>query len=60
MVRSAGDRAGFSRYSMPYFMHPNPDAMLSCLPACRGEKAKYPDILANDFLMQRLKEIGLK
>lgn len=48
-----------SRYSMPFFMHPNPDALLSCLPSCRGAGAKYPDILANDFLLQRLREIGL-
>lgn len=48
-----------SRYSMPYFMHPHPEAILSCLPACRGDGAKYPDILAEDFLKQRLREIGL-
>lgn len=48
-----------SRYSMPYFMHPNPDALLSCLPSCIGSGARYPDILANDFLMERLREIGL-
>lgn len=49
-----------SRYSMPFFMHPNPDAVLSCLPSCIGSGKKYPDILANDFLMERLREIGLK
>lgn len=48
-----------SRYSMPYFMHPHPEAMLRCLPACVGAGAKYPDILAEDFLKQRLREIGL-
>lgn len=48
-----------SRYSMPYFMHPNPEALLSCLPSCKGASAKYPDILAEDFLKQRLREIGL-
>ncbi len=48
-----------SRYSMPFFMHPNPDANLTCIPSCRGSGAKYPDILANDFLMERLREIGL-
>lgn len=48
-----------SRYSMPFFLHPNPDAMLSCIPSCRGDGEKYPPILANDFLMERLKEIGL-
>ncbi len=48
-----------SRYSMPYFLHPNPDAVLSCIPSCRGAGEKYPPILANEFLMQRLREIGL-
>lgn len=48
-----------SRYSMPFFMHPNPEAILSCIPSCRGGGAKYPDISAHDFLMQRLREIGL-
>jgi len=48
-----------SRYSMPFFMHPHPEAILSCLPSCRGDGAKYPDISSHDFLMQRLREIGL-
>jgi isopenicillin N synthase-like dioxygenase len=48
-----------SRYSMPFFLHPNPDAMLSCIPSCRGDGEKYPPILANEFLMERLREIGL-
>jgi isopenicillin N synthase-like dioxygenase len=49
-----------ARYSMPFFMHPNPDALLSVIPSCKGNGAKTPDILANDFLMERLREIGLK
>lgn len=48
-----------SRYSMPFFMHPHPEALLSCIPSCRGSGAKYPDISSHDFLMQRLREIGL-
>ena len=48
-----------SRYSMPFFMHPNSDVVLSCLPACVGAGAKYPDITAGTFLAQRLREIGL-
>jgi isopenicillin N synthase-like dioxygenase len=48
-----------SRYSMPFFMHPHPEAILSCIPSCRGAGAKYPDISSHAFLMQRLKEIGL-
>ncbi len=47
------------RYSMPFFMHPNSDAVLTCIPSCKGDGVKYPDILADDFLKQRLREIGL-
>lgn len=48
-----------TRYSMPYFVHPNPDTMLSCIPSCKGAGEKYAPINSHDFLMQRLKEIGL-
>ncbi len=48
-----------SRYSMPFFMHPHPEAILSCIPSCKGTGAKYADISSHDFLMQRLEEIGL-
>ncbi len=48
-----------SRYSMPFFMHPHPESWLSCLPSCIGSGAKYADITAHEFLMQRLREIGL-
>jgi isopenicillin N synthase-like dioxygenase len=47
------------RYSMPFFIHPNVEAMLSCIPSCRGDGAKFPDIRAQDFLMERLRDIGL-
>lgn len=53
------DGKNTSRYSMPFFMHPHPESLLSCLPSCRRDKAKYPDITAHAFLMQRLREIGL-
>lgn len=54
------DGKNVSRYSMPYFMHPHPEALLTCIESCKGETGpKYPDILSEDFLMQRLREIGL-
>lgn len=53
------DGKNTSRFSMPFFMHPHPESLLSCLPSCRGQKAKYADITAHEFLMQRLREIGL-
>ena len=57
VVNPAGPNV--SRYSMPFFMHPNADAVLSCLPSCIGGGAKYPDISAGMLLRQRLEEIGL-
>ena len=47
------------RYSMPFFVHPNPDTTLECIPSCLGDGAKYPPINSHEFLLQRLKEIGL-
>ncbi len=57
VVNPAGPNV--SRYSMPFFMHPHSEAMLSCLESCRGDGAKYADISADQFLKQRLQEIGL-
>ncbi|MCE3010968.1 MAG: isopenicillin N synthase family oxygenase [Proteobacteria bacterium] len=58
-VVNSPESGSSSRYSMPFFMHPNPEAILSCIPSCKGAGAKYADISAHDFLMQRLREIGL-
>lgn len=47
-----------TRYSMPFFVHPYPDASLavieSCVPA--GEAPKYAPITADGYLKERLKE----
>ncbi|MEZ4743885.1 MAG: 2-oxoglutarate and iron-dependent oxygenase domain-containing protein [Bdellovibrionota bacterium] len=51
--------ANTDRFSIPFFMHPHPKAMLTCIESCRGAGARYEDILAQDFLMERLREIGL-
>ncbi len=48
-----------TRYSMPFFVHPNPDTVLKCIPSCIGEGEKYPAINSHEWLMIRLKEIGL-
>ena len=53
------DDSGAERFSMPFFVHPNPEAMLECIPSCVGEGAKFEPMLAHDCLMQRLGEIGL-
>jgi isopenicillin N synthase-like dioxygenase len=48
-----------SRYTLPFFMHPDPDVILRCVPSCVGKGAKHADIRAGTFLEQRLAEIGL-
>lgn len=53
------DNATSNRYSMPFFCHPNPDTTLECVPSCRGTGEKYPAINSHEWLMIRLKEIGL-
>ena len=43
------------RYSAAFFLDPNPDAVVGCLPTCLGGNgAKYPPILASDYLRSRL------
>ncbi len=59
----AGARAGFSRYSMPFFLHPRSDFPIATLPQCISPENpdRYPQpILADEFLEQRLRKIGLK
>jgi isopenicillin N synthase-like dioxygenase len=52
------DGPNLSRYSMPFFLHPRPQARLACLPQFR-DGSEAADITAQDFLAQRLAEIGL-
>jgi isopenicillin N synthase-like dioxygenase len=63
-VRNPGSaRAAHSRYSMPFFLHPRSDFEIRTLPQCIT--ANRPDhfpvpITADEFLQQRLREIGLR
>lgn len=62
VVNPPGEKAGQARYSIPFFMHPNPDFVIETLPTCISEENpnRYPDpISANDFLNERLREIKL-
>ena len=47
---------GRHRYSVAFFLDPNPEALIDCLPGCCGadRPAKYPPVLAADYLRQRL------
>ena len=55
------DDSTTARYSMPFFVHPRPDAVLSVLDNCKGENFPEPpkDITGIDFLNERLEELGL-
>ena len=50
-----------SRYSIPFFLHPIGTMSLNVLDSCIDEKnpKKYDDITAHEFLIQRLKDIGV-
>ncbi|HVJ03685.1 MAG TPA: 2-oxoglutarate and iron-dependent oxygenase domain-containing protein [Sphingomonas sp.] len=61
VVNPPAERRGHSRYSMPFFLHPAPDFLIKALPRCvtAENPEREPPITAEDYLNQRLREIGL-
>ncbi len=62
VVNPPPERRGHSRYSMPFFLHPEPDFLIQALPGCvtAANRNRYPEpITAHDYLFERLVEIGL-
>ncbi|CAN5465282.1 isopenicillin N synthase family oxygenase [soil metagenome] len=62
VVNPPPERRGFSRYSMPFFLHPAPDFLIKTLPGTitADNPDRYPTpITAHDYLHERLVEIGL-
>lgn len=47
---------GRERYSVAFFLDPNPDARIACLPGCApaGRPARYAPIRGDEFLLGRL------
>jgi isopenicillin N synthase-like dioxygenase len=63
VVNPPGDAARKPRYSVPYFLHPNPDFVIDVLPSCvtSDNPSRYPQpITAQGYLEERLREIKLK
>ena len=63
VVNPAGEAARQPRYSVPFFLHPNPDYLIDVLPSCITPEnpSRYPEpITAHGFLEERLREIKLK
>tara|TARA_R110002073_G_scaffold31871_3_gene97299 strand:+ start:4465 stop:5412 length:948 start_codon:yes stop_codon:yes gene_type:complete len=52
---------GTSRYSIPFFMHPVNSMKLNVLESCIDDEhpKQFDDITANEFLNERLMELGL-
>jgi len=62
VVNPPKEKWGTSRYSIPFFLHPRSEMRLDCLPECVNEEnpLAYEPISAGDYLIERLREIGLK
>ena len=62
VVNPPPERRGYSRYSMPFFLHPAPDFLIETLPAtvtAENPNRYVTPITAHDYLHERLVEIGL-
>lgn len=63
VVNPPGEQARKPRYSVPFFLHPNPDFLIDVLPSCvsADNPSRYPEaITAQGYLEERLREIKLK
>ena len=63
VVNPPGEQARQPRYSVPFFLHPNPDFLIDVLPSCvsADNPSRYPQpITAQGYLEERLREIRLK
>ena len=63
VVNPPGAEARKPRYSVPFFLHPNPDFLIDVLPSTitPDNPSRYPEpITAHGFLEERLREIKLK
>ncbi|MGH8050627.1 MAG: isopenicillin N synthase family dioxygenase [Methylococcales bacterium] len=62
VVNPPGEAARNPRYSVPFFLHPNPDFLIETLPSCISAENpnRYPTpITSHEYLMERLREIKL-
>ncbi len=62
VINPTPERASQARWSLPYFLHFNPDFLIRTLPSCvdATHPDRYPQpITANDYLLERLRDIKL-
>ena len=54
----ADRNAGSRRQSLIMFFHPNYDAVIECIPSCKGDgPAKYPPITAREHLLEKIRQV---
>jgi isopenicillin N synthase-like dioxygenase len=41
------------RQSVAYFLHPNHDALIDCIPTCRGAEMLHPVVTAGDYMWEK-------
>lgn len=62
VINPQNENARKPRYSVPFFLHPNPDVSLAVLDSCVSDEhpSRYPrSITAHEYLLERLREIKL-
>jgi isopenicillin N synthase-like dioxygenase len=62
VVNPANGNSRKPRYSVPFFLHPNPDFVIDVLPSCvdaEHPKRYAQPITAHEYLQERLREIKL-
>jgi len=62
VVNPPKEKMKYSRFSIPFFMHPRSDMDLSCLESCVDDENPklFENMNAGEFLNERLIELGLK
>ncbi len=56
VINPTTDRAGFARYSTPFFLHFRPDYLIETMP---DGPRDWPPVTSDDYLHERLREIKL-
>jgi isopenicillin N synthase-like dioxygenase len=62
VVNPSREKMKFSRFSIPFFMHPRADMDLTCLESCvdSNHPKMYVNMTSGEFLEERLRELGLQ
>jgi isopenicillin N synthase-like dioxygenase len=56
VINPKDESENVARYSVPFFVQPNFDALIECIPSCLdpGERPKHPPITAGDYRAKKM------